>query len=208
MNDMRAAIVFTFLILGGSRHFEAVQPPSARNIPPRLGSSAAQMPDNPTVTGAARVEPEIANFVYYVNPRDNSLIPLEPETPEMTASSNSLTGAIKGHMLVRGQKSPVRLKPSERLEFEVRLDDPSQYFGVRFERFEVKDGTRFLKFVKSPKPRNSADRPGLLAFDTHHFGKSSIRFSVPYDLPPGEYGFTISPHAMGSRVYCFGVDRQ
>lgn len=207
MNDMRAAIVFTFLILGGSRHFEAVRPSSTRNIPACLESSAAQMPDNPTGTGAA-VEPEIANFVYYVNPRDDSLIPLEPETPEMTASSNSLTGAIKGHMRVQGQKSPVRLKLSEKLEFEVRPDDPSQYFGVRFERFEIKDGTRFLKFVKSPKPRNSADRPGLLAFDNYHFGKSSIRFSVPYDLPPGEYGFTISPHKMGSKVYCFGVDRQ
>jgi hypothetical protein len=109
-------------------------------------------------------------------------------------------------MLVQGQKSPVRLKFTQKAEFEVRSADPSQYFGVRFERFEANNGTRVLKFVKNPRPSNSADRPGLLAFDTHRFGKSSIRFSVPYDLPPGEYGFTISSRDMGSKVYCFGVD--
>jgi hypothetical protein len=200
---MRAAIVFTFLILGSSGHFLAVQPPSASLRSPGVG---IQTPGNPNATDAPQVEPEIASFVYYVNPRDNSLIPLEPETPEASASSNSLTGAIKGHMLVQGQKSPVRLKLNQRAEFEVRPDDPSQYFGVRFERFEVKDGTRFLKFVKNPRPSNSADRPGLLAFDADHFGKSSIKLSVPYDLPPGEYGFTISPHDMRVKLYCFGVD--
>ena len=203
MNDTRAAIVFTFLILGSSGHFQAVQPPSAFL---RSSGVSMQTPGNPNAADAAQEEPETANFVYYVNPRENSLIPLEPEIPEASASVNSLTGAIKGHMLVQGQKSPVRLKLNQRAEFEVRPADPSQYFGVRFERFEAKDGTRFLKFVKDPKPSNSADRPGLLAFDTHHFGKSSIKLSVPYDLPPGEYGFTISPHDMGSKVYCFGVD--
>lgn len=165
-----------------------------------------QAPGNLNATDASQAEPETANFVYYVNPENDSLIPLEPETPEATASSNSLTGVIRGHMLVQGQKSSVRLKLNRRPEFEVRPANPSQFFGVRFERFEVKDGTRFLKFVKNPKPSNSADRPGLLAFNAHHLGKSSIKFSIPYDLPPGEYGFTISPHEMGSKVFCFGVD--
>jgi len=152
------------------------------------------------------VEPETSNFVYYVNPKDDSLVPLERETPEMSASSNSLTGAVKGQMLVQGQKSPVRLKLNQKAEFEVQPANPSQYFGVRFERFEAKDGKRILKFAKDPKPSNSPDRPGLLVFDTSHFGKSSIKLSVPYDLPPGEYGITISPHGTGSKVYCFGVD--
>jgi hypothetical protein len=203
MNDATAAIVFTFLVLGSSGHFHAVQPPSASL---RSSGVPKQTPNSPNATDAAQVEPDAANFVYYVNPRDNSLIPLEPETAEASVSTNSLTGAVKGHMLVQGQKSPVRLKLTQKAEFEVRLADPSQYFGVRFERFETNNGTRVLKFVKNPKPSNSADLPGLLAFDTHRFGKSSIRFSVPYDLPPGEYGFTISPHDMRSEVYCFGID--
>jgi hypothetical protein len=160
------------------------------------------------VFGAAdgQVEPETPNVVYYLNPKDGSPLPLEPETPEMSASSNSLTGAVKAQMLVQGEKSPVRLKPNQKAEFEILPTDPYQYFGVRFEKFEAKDGKRILKFVKDPKPGYSPGRPGLLAFDTSHFGKSSLKLSVPYDLPPGEYGFTIVPHGTGPKVYCFGVD--
>ena len=84
-----------------------------------------QTPGNPNATDATQAEPDTANFVYYVNPRDNSLIPLEPETSEASASTNSLTGAVKGHMLVQGQKSPVRLKLTQNAEFEVRPADPS-----------------------------------------------------------------------------------
>jgi hypothetical protein len=157
-------------------------------------------------TDDEQVEPETPNFVYYLNPKDGSFVPLEPVTAQMSANSNSLTGAVKGQMIVEGQKSAVRLKLSQKAEFEVRPADPSQYFGIRFERFEAKDGKRILKFVKDPKPSNSPDRPGLLAFDTNHFGKSSIKLSVPYDLPPGEYGITISPHGTRPKVYCFGVD--
>jgi hypothetical protein len=157
-------------------------------------------------TGGGQVEPETSNLVYYVNPKDDSLIPLEPETPEMSASSNSLTGGVKGQMLVHGQKSPVRMNLNQKMKFVVHPSDPSQYFGVRFEKFEIKGGNRILKFVKDPKPSNSPDQPGLLAFDTSHFGKSSIKLSVPYDLPPGEYGITVSPHGTGPKVYCFGID--
>jgi hypothetical protein len=158
------------------------------------------------VTHGAQIEPETPNFVYYMSPKDNSLVPLERETAEMTASTNSLTGAVEGQMLVRGEKSQVRIKLSQKAEFVVQPADPSQYFGIRFERFEIKDGKRVLKFVKDPKPNDSADRPGLLAFDTSHSGKSSIKISVPYDLPPGEYGITVNSHKTASKVYCFGVD--
>src|SRR5271170_396025 len=97
-------------------------------------------------TDAGQVEPEVPNSVYWVNPKDDSLTPLERETPEVSASSNSLTGAVKGQMIVQGQKSPVRLKLNQTAEFAVRPVDPSQYFGVRLERFEAKDGKRILKF--------------------------------------------------------------
>jgi hypothetical protein len=203
MNNTRAAIIFAFFILGSSGHSQAVQPLAAF-----LQSSgvAIQTLGNPNAADAAQAGPEFSNYVYYVNPRDHLLIPLERETPEMGGSTNSLTGAVKGHMLVQGQKSVVRLKLDQRAEFEVRLADPSQQFGSRFERFEAKDGTRFFKFGKDPKPSNSADRPGLLVFDTQQIGKSSIKFSVPYELPPGEYGFTISGREIGIKAYCFGVD--
>jgi hypothetical protein len=210
MNDTGAAIVLMFFSFGSLGHFLAVRSPSAVNIPAILRSSGAPMPSqtpaNPNAADGAQLEPETTNFVYYVNPKDGSHIPLEPETPETSASSNILTGAVKGHMIVQGQKSSVRLKLNEKAEFEVRPAYPSQYFGLRFERFEVKDGTRFLRFVKNPKPSNSADRPGLLAFDTSHFGKSSIKLSVPYELSPGEYGITVSTRGTGLKVYCFGVD--
>jgi len=158
------------------------------------------------VTHGAQVEPETPNVVCYISPKDNALVPLERGTAEMTASANSLTGAVEGQMVVQGEKSQVRIKLSQKAAFVVQPADPSQYFGIRFERFEIKDGKRILKFVKNPKPSDSADRPGLLAFDTSHIGKSSIKISVPYDLPPGEYGVTVNPHKTASKVYCFGVD--
>jgi hypothetical protein len=105
-------------------------------------------------TSGGQVEPETLNFVYYTNPKDYSLVPLEPQAPETGARSNSLTGAVKGQMLVQGQKSPVRMMLNQKVEFVVQPADPSQYFGVRFERFEVKGGKRILKFVKDPKPSN------------------------------------------------------
>jgi hypothetical protein len=155
---------------------------------------------------AGQVEPETTNLVYYLDPKDDSLAPLERATAQMSASSNTVTGEVKGQLLVQGQKSPIRLTLSQKAEFEVRLADPSQHLGVSFERFEANDGRRILKFVKDPKPSNFPDRPGLLAVDTSHFGKSSIKISIPYDLPQGEYGITISGRGIGVKVYCFGVD--
>jgi hypothetical protein len=155
----------------------------------------------------AQVEPETPNVVYYVSPKDNSLVPLALEGAKMSASVNSLTGAVDGQLIVHGEKSQVRLKLSQRAEFVVEPADPSQHFGIAFERFDIKDGKRILKFVKDPKPSDSADRSGLLAFDTSHSGKST-KISVPYDLPPGEYGITVSPHKRAPNVYCFGVDAQ
>lgn len=153
-----------------------------------------------------QVEPEAADFVYYLDPQYKSFIALEPQTEESTATSNVLSGKIKGQMVVHGQASSVRLILSQRPEFVIRPADPSQHFGIRFERFEIKNGARVLKFVKDPKPSNSPDRPGLLAFDSGQFGKSSLRLSIPYDLPAGEYGITVSAGRRGVKVFCFGVD--
>jgi hypothetical protein len=158
------------------------------------------------VASGAQVEPETPNVVYYVNPKDNSFVPLALEVAKMSVSVNSLTGVVDGQLIVQGEKSQVRLKLSQKAEFVVQPADPSQYFGIRLERFEIKDGKRILKFVKDPKPSDSADQPGLLAFDTTHHGKSSSKISVPYDLPPGEYGITVSPHKTSPKVYSFGVD--
>jgi hypothetical protein len=66
-------------------------------------------------------------------------------------------------MLGQGQKSSVRIRLNQKAEFVVQPAAPCQYFGVRFERFEVKGGKRTLKFVEDPKPINFADRPGLNA---------------------------------------------
>ena len=112
---------------------------------------------------------------------------------------------VEGQLLVQGQESPIKIKPGQRVEFVVRCSEPSQHFGIRFERFETKDGQRVLKFVKDPKPSNSADRPGLLAFDATPIGKASTKISTAFDLPEGEYGITVSPHGTRPKVYCFGV---
>ena len=158
------------------------------------------------VANGAQFEPERPNVVYYISPKDNSLVPLALEVAKMSASVNSLTGVVDGQLIVQGEKSQVRLKLSQKAEFVVEPADPSQYFGIRLERFEIKDGKRIVKFVKDPKPSDSADRPGLLAFGTSHHGKSSTKISVPYGLSPGEYGITVSPHKTSPKVYGFGVD--
>jgi hypothetical protein len=153
-------------------------------------------------------EPATPNTVYYFHPKDNSMVPLELAKAQMSASTNSLTGAVQGHLLVQGQNSPVRFSAGDKMEFVVRLSDPSQHIGIAFERFESQDGKRILKFVKDPKPSHSADQPGLLAFDSKTIGQSSKKISMAFNLPEGEYGITITPHGMQPRVYCFGVDAQ
>jgi hypothetical protein len=198
------------LILGTLADFKAVRPAAAVNIPEHLRQMAtplqSQSGADPNAAAAAQVEPETLNFIYFLDPKDASLVPLERVTAQMSASTNSVTGAVKGQMIVQGEKSPVRLSTNQKVNFEFRLADPSQKFGARFERFEVKDGKRILKFVKDPKPSNSPDRPGLLDFNSINFGTSSVKLSVPYDLPPGEYGITISGRGIGIKVFCFGVD--
>jgi|GEM_PF-5614909 len=210
INDTRALIVFAFLIFRTFGDFGVVGLPAAVNIPALLRKTAVSMPSQkggyPNAAAGAQAEPETLNVVYYVNPKDASIVPLEGAVAQMSASSNSLTGAVTGQMVVRDQKSPVRLKLSQKPEFEFRLVDSSQNFAFRFERFEAKDVKRIFKFVKDPRPSNSPDRPGLLTFDSSHFGKSSIKISIPYDLPPGEYGVTISGRGIGVKVFCFGVD--
>jgi hypothetical protein len=152
------------------------------------------------------IEPDAPNTVYYINSTDRPLIPLELAKAQMTAGTNSLTGAVEGHLLVQGNKSLVRFRSGERVEFVVRPSEPSQHIGIVFERFETQNGSRILKFVRDPKPSHSADHPGLLAFDSTAVGKSSTKLSIAYNLPEGEYGITITPHGIPPRVYCFGVD--
>jgi hypothetical protein len=157
------------------------------------------------VAYGADAEPEKTNLVYSIDSKDQSLLPLESVVSKMTTSVNS-SGSAEGQMTIPGEKSAVRVKPAPAItEFIVRPADPSAYFGIKFERFKVEGGKRVLKYAMSMSPASSADQPGLLAIDTDKTGKS-VKIDVNYPLPPGEYGFTVSPHGGEPKVFCFGVD--
>ncbi len=172
-------------------------------LPAKYKAMATQPPDMPRPAQAAMGEPPKAGFLYFADSQSNSLIPLEAEEPVIEAKSGLFGTGVS--ITVVGDRSPVRLKPGATPQFLFRS---SLQLNIKLFRFATKKGSRTLSTRKKWEPSTDPSKPGELAILSNPYGKSSTEITVPYTLPPGEYGFLVSARNGNSAIFCFGVARR
>jgi hypothetical protein len=139
-------------------------------------------------------EPEFTSVFYFLG-ASGQLIELERQTVDPISKAGTAL------FVIPSEKSPVRLKSNEKMQFVVRVTED---FGratatIQLFRFEKKEGQRKFEVRKSVFMSNKAS----LKVDTEKFGESSIKVVPSQALAPGEYCISRTTIPQG---YCFGVD--
>lgn len=141
-------------------------------------------------------EPQTIGVLHFLDSAARSLTPLERQSAKGRAGFSGV------NVELNGEKSGVRLRTDQKIEFIVRLAagvDPNKF---HLYPFEAKKGKRKLATAKSRVifTRTGAD---TIPFDVAKFGESSYKLTPTHNLPVGEYGFNSSDT---NEVFCFGVD--
>jgi hypothetical protein len=163
--------------------------------------------------GKKQPEPVSLSVLYYLD--SDQLVALESQVLHVKHKPRSL-GFAGGTTVyvVRGEKSPVRLKAEAKPEFVVRLQgdlDPLE--AVQFFHFDLENGSRVMHVADfDPFGRVSKLLPNSTPTDFNAVkqGKSSVKLIPIQTLVPGEYcAMIVKPGQLSQSktpVYCFGVD--
>jgi hypothetical protein len=175
---------------------------------PVLGQNTPAQSDRQTVA-----EPDFAEIFYRLDA--GKLVLLERQSMA-TMHSGTGFGSYNTKSILPGNRSPVRFRAGEPLEFVVRqgqvtgAQDPATAYHLR--PLAVKKKTRELAIVTvhatglfsaTSKMDAAVDE---LPVEFARYGNSSIRLTTK-PLPPGEYALGQSYGGLGLAVYCFGVDK-
>ena len=183
--------------------------PAIRSATP--ANSVANVPNLAQASGSVK-EPEYIGVFFYLNPTDGKLIPLERQNTQMrTGAGGFWSVSATTTAEVDGEKSPVRFKQGENLDFIVKLgsqqNDPQGQIG--FATFDSEDGKRLVVLAKATARLTGSVSSGetwqskLVAYDVAKYGESSFRVSPKSQLLPGEYVLGIKDVAIS---FCFGID--
>lgn len=156
-------------------------------------------------------EPEYAGSFFRLNSKDGELIPLEKQNTQMHTGAGGFF-VVKGETVAQidGEKSPLRFKKGEKLDFIVKLasqeNDPQTQIG--FALFEsVKGKRRVVLATATGGPFGVSGRETwqskIVSYNAAKYGESSFRVSPVQQLLPGEYVLGIKGVPIS---FCFGVD--
>ncbi len=105
-------------------------------------------------------EPEYSSVFFFLG-GSADLQPLERQLPRKYTKAHALGyGGVSAGLVIASEKSPVRFKKTDRLQFVVRIDrDVDPVDLVQFFRFEVEKGQRILVMARvgAYSPTNKAD---------------------------------------------------
>lgn len=179
-----------------------------RSKPPQTG---APQPLTSTPPSDGLQEPEYLDTFFRLD-GGARLIPLERQLIAVQGSTSTdlLSARINAAFYFPGSKSPVRFRPTDKLEFVVRTSvptdvDPNTAYCLR--RLDLKKNSReFLIAAGYVSPVSSSVKSdparGLLPITFARYGKYSLRIATP-QLQPGEYALS---NYSARAVSCFGVD--
>jgi hypothetical protein len=134
---------------------------------------------------------------------------LERQTPKVQLKSKALgLGGVKSVLEIKGDKSPIRFKEGQQLEFVVLVSsqqtDPQgilQLFSL-----DSLNGKRQLILGKegltSAGPKSVVNDKAV-PFNATKYGTSSFKMRPAQNLPPGEYVLGTKDTTDG---FCFAVD--
>ena len=154
-------------------------------------------------------EPEYLGTFFLVDSDTGNLIPLERLPGESKIKVKAMGfGGGEGSIEFKGEKSSVRFKEGQKLEFVVLVSsqqiDP--HTVIQFFSLESKKGKRRLLMAKAGfigTSGKSVTSERAVAFNVAKYGTSSFRIIPAQPLPPGEY--TLSGPGTNDG-FCFGID--
>ena len=154
-------------------------------------------------------EPEYLGNFFLVDSDTGKLIPLERITGETKIKVKAMGfGGGEGSFEFKGEKSPVRFKEGQKLEFVVLVSsqqvDPQSV--IQLFSLESKKGKRRLLiskagFIGTSGKTVTSER--AVPFNVAKYGTSSFKVTPAQHLPPGEY--TLSGPGTNDG-FCFGID--
>jgi len=159
-------------------------------------------------TGVIKVkEPEYNNVFFLLDAASDNLIELERQTLKVKAHSHGFGGA-ESDLNLEGQKSPVRFKTGQKLEFIVRVSspqtDPRGYLLLY--SLQSKKNNRRLVVTKAGYAGmnfRTVLEESSIAFNATKYGESSYKIRATQDLLPGEYLLLTRDARDG---FAFGID--
>lgn len=154
-------------------------------------------------------EPEYLGIFFLLDSSTGNLIPLERQTPEYKIKLKAMGfGGGKSLLEIRGEKSPVRFKEGQKLEFVVLVSsqqtDPQG--SLQFFSLESLKGKRQLTMAKAnltSTTDKSVVSERAVPFNATKYGTSSFKITSAQNLPPGEYTLGATGTKDG---FCFGID--
>jgi hypothetical protein len=147
------------------------------------------------LTQEARVfEAQYSSVFYYLRP-SGAAVDLERQTPHQTPKGTEVL------LMIPGEKSPMRLSASDRMQFVVRVEEDFDKAAATMQlfHFEAQHGERQLRIKIEDLRKNKA----TLRINAEKYGSSSLKVVPSQKLAPGEYCLSRSTIAQG---FCFGVD--
>ena len=154
-------------------------------------------------------EPEYLGIFFLLDASTGNLIPLERQTPQYNLKAKAMgLGGVKSLLEIKGEKSPIRFKEGQQLEFVVLI--PSQQTDpqgiLQFFSLESLKGKRQLILAKegltSAGPKSVVSSKAV-PFNAAKYGTSSFKITSAQNLSPGEYVLSTTSTNDG---FCFGID--
>ncbi len=154
-------------------------------------------------------EPEYIGVFFYFDAGKGALMPLERQTAATKIKVKGLGfGGGEGFIEIKGDRSPVRFRADQSLNFVVRVasqqTDPATI--IQFFAFEAKKGVRQMLVTKVGSmglSSKSTVNDKSVSFNATKHGDASFRVSPVQSLPPGEYCLS-GPGT--NDAFCFGLD--
>jgi hypothetical protein len=155
-------------------------------------------------------EPESPSVLYYLD-ASAKLIPLESQLAHRKQKLHGVTGGENMYSL-SGQKSPVRVRATDKLNFVVRLKgslDPVE--AIQLFHVDAVDGSRVVPIdnFNALGRVSKVTMPTGIDFNAAIYSSSSFKLIPIHVLVPGEYCFFMRTGNELPKVvpgFCFGVD--
>ncbi len=160
-------------------------------------------------------EPEFLGTFFFLDSTTGKLTPLERQTPVQNAKVKAMgLGGAKMSMMIGGDRSPVRFKEGQPLDFVVLTSsqqiDPQSIAHLFF--LETTQYQRRLEVAQFGlfSGGGASSQTSAIPFDASKYGLSSFKITPIESLFPGEYILTgaMSTSLAGPSTdgFCFGID--
>jgi hypothetical protein len=145
-------------------------------------------------------EPETIGVLFWRDPANNALVPLDRETISVKASPGFFKASAK--LRINGVSAKLRLKADPKPEFIVQLANGVDPNKIKLYLLKV-DGGKRVTTVATASAFGSKSELKTLPFDVTKYGQSSYKLTPSQPLVPGEYTLNATD---STDAFCFAID--